>query len=444
MDDITVGIEEFKKIINSIVDDNDINVLEEFLEKNKGCFSIDSINRDNCDILIYAINSHCTIGVIEFIINNCEKYRTTLNYETVQGEIPLFIAFTKAISERVNDSVIVNEYYIRVFNVLEKYGADVNFCNGEGNNLLIYVYDKILLNEDIFKVLFNKSINIGIFLEKLYLKSEEFETNLGNNHRNINEDEMRDIDNPWTKDFNKYLQLALHLKKYSNKTNYIVTLLNTYKNKIKLSKERLEKLYIEFKFDFSVHIPFAYLCKLIEKKQYETIEYLLSEDVKIFNNNFELNYNTYQMTVDYLKRMNAEINNKINLNILEDELKDALSNHNIDKADYIIDQGFNVAYDPHRCYHNICFTKACKELNFESVKYLVEHGSKINQHNYCCCGIEGDGLQWTMKGFSNTNINQKNIIKYLLDHGGYFSITLWDYNSIIKNIKEKNSYYKIL
>ena len=443
MDDISVGIQKFKNIINSTVDDNDINVLKEFLEKNKDCFSIDSINRENCDLLIYAINSRCAIGVIEFIINNCKKYKTTLNYETIQGEIPLFIAFTKAISERINDSITVKEYYMRVFNVLEKYGASINFCNSKGDNLLVYVYDKNLLNEDVFKLLFSKSINVGTFLEKLFLKSEEFETEFENN--NNDEGEMNDIDNPWKNDFNKYLRLALHLNKYRHKTNYIITLLNMYKNKVKLSKEKLEKLHIEYKFDFSVHIPFDYLCKLIERNQYEMIEYLLGKDVKIFNNNFELNYDTYQMTRKYLKRMNAETNNKINLNILEDELKDALSNHNIEKADFIIDQGFNVAYDPHKCYHDICFIKACKELNFESIKYLVEHGSKINQHVYCCYN-DGDGLQWTMKHFSSTNNNQKDIIKYLLNHEGYFSITLGDYNSIVKNIKviDEEFYYYLI
>jgi len=433
-------IEEFKKIISAFKSNNsDKNTLEEFLKKNKKYFTFESVNGNDFDLLIYAINNKCPIDCIECIIKNCEKYKTTLNYETIQGEIPLFIAFPKAINKQDNGLFTMNEYYMKVFRILEKYGANINFCNSKGDNLLIYTYEKDLLNEYVFKILFNKAINVGIFLDKLYRISEGDEE-----IENNGDEDNRNFYNKWENDFNKYLQLALNCNnKNVHKNNLILMMLELYMNKIKISKKQLDELYKKYIYDFNIHIPFDYLYKLIKNKQYEIIEILINNDVKIFNNNYELNFNAYQMTIDYLKKMNAETNNKIYQNTLENSLKNALWNGNTEEADYIIDQGFNITYDPHKCYHDICFIEACERLNFDAIKYLVEYGSKINHKTYCCFGIKDDGLKRTMDNYSNTNENQKNIIKYLLDHGGYFSVTLDNYK--YKNVKNQDEeFYEYL
>jgi len=45
---------------------------------------------------------------------------------------------------------IFNENFIKIFNYLKKRGSDINFCNSRGENLLIYIYNKRLLNIKIF------------------------------------------------------------------------------------------------------------------------------------------------------------------------------------------------------------------------------------------------------------------------------------------------------
>jgi len=46
--------------------------------------------------------------------------------------------------------IIFNENFIKIFNYLKKRGSDINFCNSRGENLLIYIYNKRLLNIKIF------------------------------------------------------------------------------------------------------------------------------------------------------------------------------------------------------------------------------------------------------------------------------------------------------
>eukprot|EP00833_Pecoramyces_ruminatium_P001579 jgi/Orpsp1_1/1175611/evm.model.c7180000054509.1 len=96
-----VNINEIKKILNK----NEKEILSNlkfFLNNSNVQFEIENSNNKNFDLLIYAIKNKSPIPVIEFIISNFEKYKISLNYETKQNEVPLFIAFEKAIPKQKN------------------------------------------------------------------------------------------------------------------------------------------------------------------------------------------------------------------------------------------------------------------------------------------------------------------------------------------------------
>jgi len=155
-------IEEIKKVLSSIGDVLNNFIL--FFNSKKSVFETDEINNKNFDLLIYALNCNCSLPIIKFIINNCKNYTISLNYEAHKNKVPLFIAFEKAIPKNIdnnNKKFYFIQQFLEIFNLLVEHGADVNFCNKRGENLFIYLYNKDLLNVEIFKFLFTKKVNFN-------------------------------------------------------------------------------------------------------------------------------------------------------------------------------------------------------------------------------------------------------------------------------------------
>eukprot|EP00833_Pecoramyces_ruminatium_P012036 jgi/Orpsp1_1/1186068/evm.model.c7180000096731.1 len=126
---------EIEKILKNSEEDV-LNNIKSFFENNEEV-NIDNLNSKDYDLLIYAIKNNCSISVIEYIINNCKKYKTNLNFETLRNEIPLFITLKKAIPDNIisnknenkNEDInlILNQKYLEIFNILIEHGADINF-----------------------------------------------------------------------------------------------------------------------------------------------------------------------------------------------------------------------------------------------------------------------------------------------------------------------------
>eukprot|EP00833_Pecoramyces_ruminatium_P005492 jgi/Orpsp1_1/1179524/evm.model.c7180000069696.1 len=412
---------DIKKILSS---KNDLKNLENYIKNNENTFKLDDVNTEDFDLLIYAIDYGCSISLIKFLIKNCKKYQFSLNYETKNNEIPLFISFLKALikSFKINNSFHFNEYYIKIFNLLEENGANINFCNANNENLLIYIYNKNLLSDEVFNFLCRKKINISYFLDYLYVASNEEEEEENNINDNI---VIEENENKHRNNFNKYLKSALYqcydYKKF--KFSSIIEFLKYYKNKIQLTNEQINYLYLDLMIDNNIFIPYNYLYELVINEKFDSIDNLLKKNVRILNNGFAFDYNSYKKTITYLKKFNAENYNIVDLNDAENDLNQCLWEGDHKKADFILDQGFDINYDDHRCYHNINFIKACKENNFEAIKYLTEYGFFLNHQTSCCYGIDGDGISYLISRIFRADVinNEKNSIKYLLDHGAYFS-----------------------
>jgi|GEM_PF-2445749 len=416
----------FKKLLLEKKEKDDLNYIKNFLETNEKIFNINDVNKDDFDLLIYLIHIKSSIEIIQFIINKCEKYSFNLNYETKKGEIPLFLTFINAIqnNSKINDSLFFNEYYMKLFDLLERNGASINYCNEKGESLLIHLYNKELLNMDIFRILYYKKINISYFLEKLYIAYSDHD------HDDNNDGEDNIIfgqdRNTYKNDFENYLNVA-HSYHYNEK-NFIMRMLEMYKNKSEISDKQLEFLHNFYKMNSTIHIPFEYLNELIESGKITTLNYLLDTTIKIFNNKYTLTYNTYQRSKDYLKKLKSETSNYVIFYNLND-LDRCIQQHDYEEANFILDQGFNFNYDPHKCYTDINFIKACKDNNEEAIRYLVEYGANMNHTTYCCYGYDGQPLTYVMDKFRirGDDDSLKNTVKYLINHGSRFSIH-FDYN----------------
>jgi hypothetical protein len=185
--------------------------------------------------------------------------------------------------------------------------------------------------------------------------------------------------------FENYLNITLndfHSYHYNEK-NFITRMLEIYKNKSEISDKQLEFLYNFYKMDSTIHIPFEYLNEFIESGKITILNYLLNATIKIFNNKYTLTYNTYQRTKDYFKKkLKSETSNHVIFYNMND-LDRCIQKHDYEEANFILDQGFNFNYDPHKCYTNINFVKACKDHNEEAIRYLVEYGANMNHTTYC-------------------------------------------------------------
>jgi len=416
---INNGIIEVNKILKyEQGKENDLNNFKAFLDNNKNSFNIDDLNLHNFDLLLCSIQNGCSIELIEFIINNCKKYKTTLNYETKNGDIPLFVAFVNAIPKyKVSGkSFFFIQHYLQIFLTLEKYGAKINFCNRKSENLLTYVYNKNLLTIDIFKFLYNKRINISYFLNWLYTNST-----INTALENDNEQENIRIHHRTT--FDKYLNEAMVLyRKFIE--NFILQLIQYSKRKISLSNQQINNLYKENIEDVCIQIPIDYLCHLIDNHQLNIINKLINNNVKLFNNKFTLDFTTYKKISKYIDIFKVEsCNNGRQVYNIED-INNFFNENNNEIIDFIFNQGIDINVNPDWDCNTILIDE-CENCNLDAIKYLVEHGADINKIIGQYDNKSGIySLIERLKYNENKNNDfskEKEAIKYLLDHGAYFS-----------------------
>jgi len=439
-------IRDVKKILNVQGSLNKINILENFkiyLDRHRHTITIDDLNTTYFDLLIYSIKSNCPISVIKYLLENCQKYRSCLNYETKENEIPLFIALKKAIPK--TDVIFKNgektsfyliQDYIMIFNLLEDYGADINFCNRKNENLLLYLYNQDLLNEEIFRILYHKKININYFLEMLYNVSREGENpdELINNHTNNFHSNHNYIYNK--NNFIKYLHIAIN-EYHKNVEEFLICLLQQSNNHIKRSNEQIIKLIKEEMIDNIVQIPFEYLHDLVEKNKIQEIQKLINHHVEIYYKNYPKNIkkNSNSKLLKYLKKFNSVNRNIYNTHFNTKEiLSSCFLKNEYNIIDFLVQQGVDLdEYDNNNYLSKPLLIEACQQQNMRTIKYLIEHHADISIKD----SFEGkSGLTHLIEDFDNGHTNVIEIIKYLLDHGATFCN---DYFSSINYLKKEEN-----
>ncbi|KAL6589733.1 ankyrin repeat-containing domain protein [Neocallimastix sp. 'constans'] len=329
------GVKKKKKLLNSEDRKDVLNNFKSFLELNKNTLKIDDLITTDFDLLVYAIQNNCPLPLIEFISEKCQKYRTSLNYETKQHEVPLFIAFENAIpKQRLNNTTDTTN----------------------DNNKKLYIAS----SEDEFNEEFINNIQIVC------------------HDTNVNRES-----------FNKYLKVAI--KEYHNRINKLIMLLvQTSKNKTSISIRKFKKFCKDFTVDGVVKVPFNYLYDLVNENNDKEIKFLLNNNVKMYckilsSCFYEENYETLNLLVEQGINFDKYEPNDYNEHGANINIKDnyegksglmiLISNndyHDIDcmnEIKYLIDHGVEF-------YNNrIAITNQYdeKEKKNDFYKYLIEY-----------------------------------------------------------------------
>ncbi|ORX44832.1 hypothetical protein BCR36DRAFT_300706, partial [Piromyces finnis] len=130
-----------KVLIQNFINNNEFFELKSYL-----CFNDITIKQvyQNCfDILTYSMLKPTHLEIIFYIISNYEN----VNYETKDGNIPLFIALEK--------------HQLKVAAYLLKRGAQINFRNNQGETVLLYLLKKKLLNITLLNFILTNGIDIN-------------------------------------------------------------------------------------------------------------------------------------------------------------------------------------------------------------------------------------------------------------------------------------------
>ncbi|KAL6588896.1 ankyrin repeat-containing domain protein [Neocallimastix sp. 'constans'] len=387
------GVKKKKKLLNSEDRKDVLNNFKSFLELNKNTLKIDDLITTDFDLLVYAIQNNCPLPLIEFISEKCQKYRTSLNYETKQHEVPLFIAFENAIpKQRLNNTTDTTN----------------------DNNKKLYIAS----SEDEFNEEFINNIQIVC------------------HDTNVNRES-----------FNKYLKVAI--KEYHNRINKLIMLLvQTSKNKTSISIRKFKKFCKDFTVDGVVKVPFNYLYDLVNENNDKEIKFLLNNNVKIYFNIeeilsscfYEENYETLNLLVEQGINFDKYEPNDYNEHGANINIKDnyegksglmiLISNNDYHDIDYfcspfesyvrsgnteiikylinkyktanLIDEG-----------NKTLIQMAYKEGNSELVTYLIENGADINTKSDV-------GEPILMTACQNKDYE---MVKYLIENGADPNIT---------------------
>ncbi|KAL6590170.1 ankyrin repeat-containing domain protein, partial [Neocallimastix sp. 'constans'] len=130
---------QLKQLINK----HEIIEIQKFVRNN--CVEIEDVR----ELLIYALQNKENNRIIEYLI---ELLNYNLNYYNQEGKVPLFVSLQQ------------KNYYIT--DKLLKNKADINYIDKNGENVLLYLYHKKVLNEKMLVYLLEKGIDVSYCQQK--------------------------------------------------------------------------------------------------------------------------------------------------------------------------------------------------------------------------------------------------------------------------------------
>jgi len=417
--------------------------------------------KDIQDLLIHALQKEVGTPVIEYLI---ELLHYNLNYCSRLGQVPLFIALQH------------KNYYIA--DQLLEHKADINFIDKNGENVLLYLYQKKVLDETMLLYLLDKGVDVS------YCQRKTNKTFLDyiDEYRNRN-----------------FIQIILKYF-YNNDVEVVLKLILSRKNQWGLSNRHLKET-IRHRINPSIKnklMLLAYhhnnidLLKFLFKSSEDNIDFIKKYEqqekfieYKIYGNELEilliengadidgiiLNYYDNQYTellrickftnilerVKFLISYGAKINQK---SVFRNEFSDpgtpmifAIRRESLDIVKYLYESGADCLkmkdddknYALKAALENIFYLKlltegtgylnpryllktvieACALNNIEAVKYFVEHGIDINER--LDDGRYGERVTPLLVACQSQHLG---IVRYLIEHQANL-----DY---IYNIKMKN------
>jgi len=361
-----MNLEIVKKIKQLIEKDNLIELKNFFIFNNINV-NVKSEN-SNFNSLIYAIENNASNDLISFLI----KEYSSLNFD-FENKSPLFSA------------LLHNNYYIA--NLLINYGSDINYCNKDSDNALIYLIKSNSLTTKKLLFLLHKGININ-YEDKSKKRFLEY---VFENH---------------------YLEwVILIFNFYIYNPQYIIELLTIYINKSSLDQIKLEKIIKEN--NSKIQITKSIYLSALDSSDVTIVDFLLKHADNSVMDDITHHYGLLLRAAEnddlemstFLLNYGVDINEKNEYD--ETSLIIAARNGNFEMVKLFIDNGADINAIGEFNYTALMFAASNGHLN--TVKLLMEHGAKADVKNvneltaYNLASL--NGYNDVVKYFIENNVN---------------------------------------
>ncbi|KAG4106091.1 ankyrin repeat-containing domain protein [Neocallimastix lanati (nom. inval.)] len=356
---------QLKQLINK----HEIIEIQKFVRNN--CVEIEDVR----ELLIYALQNKENNRIIEYLI---ELLNYNLNYYNQEGKVPLFVSLQQ------------KNYYIT--DKLLKNKADINYIDKNGENVLLYLYHKKVLNEKMLVYLLEKGIDVSYCQQKTDKTFLDY----------IDEYRNRNFINIILKYF------------YNNDVEVVLSLILSHKNKWGISNRLLKEI---IRYRINPKIKNKLMLLAYHHNNINLLRFLFksSED----NIDFIKNYEQQERFIDY----------KIYTNELEILL---------------IENGTDIDIIVSNCYDNQYteLLRICKFTNIlERVKFLISYGARVNQKSYYRNEFSDPGTPIIF----SIRRESLDIIKYLYENGAdLFKVKDHAKNYALKAALENILYLKYL
>eukprot|EP00833_Pecoramyces_ruminatium_P007235 jgi/Orpsp1_1/1181267/evm.model.c7180000076523.1 len=290
------NIEEKRKLMIEKIKMNDVLELKNYIRKEH--ILITYYNNENFDILIFAIENDVSLDIIKFII----VYYSSLNFvihdkRTCNYKSPLSCAISS------------NKFLIA--KLLLNNGADINYK----------IHNSDIISKCNCEHLLNYR-NLNFVLNNGYSITTELITSLIRNNKN------------------KILKIIFNYYIYDN--IFILKFLSIFKNKIKLSKKKLEDIILKEK--FKINIKHEWYFEALYYNNNEALEMLISiigDQNNLFFDKFEmyklLDKAIYERNYSFIENIfSSKLFDSDNFNI-EEYLSSTRIKYRIDIVEYFID-----------------------------------------------------------------------------------------------------------
>jgi len=407
---------EKKEHIFSLIKNNNINELKEYLEKYNIHLNIQDENIENQNHIIkYCIENNVSLSMINFLIKYCNY--TSFNYN-------FYMNVNGKSSTLLYSFLLKNQY--KYFDFFIKKGADINY-----GAILTCLYEDKIINTKNLKYILNNNFKLKVI----------FINQLISDHQNRL---LKNIIKQYI--YNDFFILKL-LTIYKNKTSIssrqIHKILNKEKNKIEFDKSIYEAAFKNDNYDI---LNFLYKMDWREKDIiFDDLFFLLKEDQKNnhsikkfiflekinsnelnlpidkkFLNNLETLEDKRKIVVEYIKMKkilelkNYMEENHLSFSFFNNEEYDLLIyaitiNVSLEMIKFIIPYYRTLDYyiHTHRSYKSPLFC-ALSVNNFAVADILIKYGASINYK------IHNKDIIYQL--YYYRRLNSTNLI-YILNHG---------------------------
>jgi len=330
-----LDISEKNILLLNLIKNNKYNQLKYLIRKYN--ISLSKFNvKNSFDILLFTIENTSSQNILQLIINNC-KY-PTLNYSFQYNN---GIVTTPLLSSIIYTNVKITSF------LLDNY-CDINYFTDNFN--LLYNLKRLgFLTEKIFKFLIKKGLSIK------YIKTVEYYSF-------------------------SYLKIITDCFIINNE--FIITLLNYYKNRKELSNKKIKEI-IENE-NFKLQFPFKWYLNSLKKEEYKNIElfnlYEGKENILIILMNLNEPLLKYKLL---LKLKNNELNFIIDHNIINKSFEKAINeqrnnlsrlikNNNINLLNYFLSENKIMLEHINSNDYDVLAYSICKNVNFDIFELIVK------------------------------------------------------------------------